>query len=126
MLRSLFLATLVLCVTVTAADAAVSIVPYSRPKPDPRPAPNDAIELRVERLVDRYRAAVGLSAVTLDEKLSNGCMEHARYMRLNKDSGAMAGLNAHQQRPNLPGASAEGAACGKTADLFFGISDLEV
>ena len=47
-------------------------------------------------------------------------------MRLNKDSDAMAGLNAHQQRPNLRGASAAGAACGKAADLFFGVSDLEV
>ncbi len=47
-------------------------------------------------------------------------------MRLNKDSDAMAGLNAHHQRPKLPGASAEGAACGEAADLFFGVSDLEV
>jgi len=80
----------------------------------------------VKRLVDRYRAAVGLSAVTLDARLSKGCMEHARYMQLNKDSDAMAGLNAHQQRPRLRGASAAGAACGKAADLFFGVSDLEV
>jgi len=47
-------------------------------------------------------------------------------MRLNKDSDAMAGLNAHHQRPKLPGASAEGAACGEAADLFFGVSDFEV
>jgi hypothetical protein len=53
-------------------------------------------------------------------------MEHATYMLLNKDSDAMAGLNAHHQRPRLRGASAAGAACGKAADLFFGVSDLEV
>jgi hypothetical protein len=47
-------------------------------------------------------------------------------MGLNKGSDAMAGLNAHRQRPNLRGASAAGAACGKAADLFFGVSDLEV
>ncbi len=47
-------------------------------------------------------------------------------MLLNKDSDAMVGLNAHQQRPRLRGASAAGAACGKAADLFFGVSDLEV
>jgi len=64
--------------------------------------------------------------VTLDAKLSKGCMEHASYMRLNKDSDAIVGLNAHQQRPNLRGASADGAACGKAADLFFGVSNLEV
>ncbi len=126
MLRSLLVVALVSCVAVAAADAAVSIDPYAEQKRDSRRSANDTVELRVKRLVDRYRAAVGLSAVTLDAKLSKGCMAHAQYMRRNKDSDAIAGLNAHQQRPNLRGASAEGAACGKAADLFFGVSDLEV
>jgi len=124
MLRSLLVVAFVSCVAV-AADAAVSIDPYAEPKQNLRAAANETIELRVKRRVDLYRAAVGLPAVTLDAKLSKGCMEHARYMLLNKDSDAMAGLNAHNQRPKLRGASAEGAACGKTADLFFGVSDLE-
>src|SRR5688500_10451910 len=81
---------------------------------------------RVKALVDRYRAAVGLPPVTLDPKLSKGCREHAQYMKLNKDSDAMVGLNAHTQRPDLPGATKDGAACGKAADLFPGVSDLEV
>ena len=89
------------------------------------PAP-DRPEHRVKRLVDRYRATVGLPGVDLDAKLSKGCMEHAEYMRLNKDTDAMVGLNAHQQRPNLPGATPDGAACAKAADLFPGVSDLEV
>jgi len=80
----------------------------------------------VKRLVDRYRGQVGLAGVTLDAKLSKGCMEHANYMRLNIGSEAIAGLNAHQQRPNLRGASGAGAACGKAADLSFSVSDLEV
>ncbi len=120
MLRSLLVITFVSCVAVAGAYAAASIDPY------PGPAANDTVELRVNRRVDRYRAAVGLAAVTLDAKLSKGCMEHARYMQLNKDTDAMVGLNAHQQRPRLRGASAAGAACGKAADLFFGVSDLEV
>jgi hypothetical protein len=53
-------------------------------------------------------------------------MEHAEYMRRNRDTDAMVGLNAHQQRSNLPGATPAGAACGKAADLFPGVSDLEV
>src|SRR5215213_1433104 len=126
MLRSLLIVTLASCVAVTAAHAAASIDPYAAPKRNPRSASNDAPELRVKRLVERYRAAVGLPAVTLDAKLSKGCMEHAIYMRLNKDSAATAGLDAHRQRPNLPGASAAGAACGAAADLFFGVSDLEI
>jgi uncharacterized protein YkwD len=125
MLRSLLVVAFVSCVA-AAAGAAVSIDPYSEPKRNARSAANDTVELRVKRRVDRYRAAVGLLPVTLDAKLSKGCMEHARYMQLNKDSDAIAGLNAHRQRPNLKGASASGAACGTAADLFFGVSDLEV
>src|SRR5262245_51631707 len=122
MLRSLPVVALISCVAVSAAHAAASVDPYT----DRGRAATDSIELRVKRLVDRYRAQVGLLPVTLDAKLSKGCMEHAEYMRLNQGSDAIAGLNAHQQRPNLRGASAEGAACGKAADLFFGVSDLEV
>jgi hypothetical protein len=51
-------------------------------------------------------------------------MEHANYMVQNQGTDAMAGLNPHTQRPNLPGASAAGAACAKAADLFLGVSDL--
>src|SRR5215470_17474486 len=121
MLRSLLTVALVACLAVSAtADAAVSFGPFRRS------ATNDTVELRVKQLVDRYRATVGLSAATLDANLSKGCMEHTRYMQLNKDSDAMVGLNAHTQRPRLKGASAAGAACGKAADLFFGVSDLEV
>src|SRR5512138_3033350 len=47
-------------------------------------------------------------------------------MKLNRNTDAMVGLNAHQQRPDLPGASPAGAACAKAADLFTGVSDLEV
>lgn len=126
MLRNLILATLLSCVAVTGAGAAGPLYPYKEQDPHPRPAANDSVGLRVEQLVNRYRAAVRLPPVRLDANLSKGCMQHAEYMRLNKDSDAVAGLNAHHERPRLPGASAEGAACGEAADLFFDVSDLEV
>jgi uncharacterized protein YkwD len=122
MLRNLLAVALLSCVAVASANGDS----YAAQKPASRRAANDTVELRVKELVDRYRAAVGLPPVTLDAKLSKGCRAHAEYMRLNNDSDAIAGLNAHHQRPNLPGASAEGAACGEAADLFFGVSDLEV
>ncbi len=108
-------------------DAPKPDVRPDAPRPDPRgePAVVDGPDIRVKRLVDRYRAAAGLPGVTLDATLSKGCMEHARYMLLNKDGDAMVGLNAHHQRPDLPGATPDGAACGKAADLFPGVSDLE-
>lgn len=76
--------------------------------------------------VNAYRAAAGLSGVKLDARMSKGCMEHAQYMLANRGTDAMVGLNAHTQRPDLPGASPAGAACGKAADLFPGVSDLGV
>ncbi|MEO8700325.1 MAG: CAP domain-containing protein [Kofleriaceae bacterium] len=123
---------------VLALVSCIASAEPGKPAPDASDSPADAgraaapeavrrsIELRVKRLVDRYRAAVGLPEVMLDAKLSKGCSEHAEYMRLNKDSEAMVGLNAHAQRANLPGATPDGAACGKAADLFPGVSDLEV
>ncbi|MCE9572357.1 MAG: CAP domain-containing protein [Deltaproteobacteria bacterium] len=88
--------------------------------------PAERPEKQALRLVNAYRAAAGLPPVKLDAKLSKGCMEHAAYMRANRGTDAMAGLNAHTQRPNLPGATPAGAACGKAADLFPGVSDLQV
>lgn len=76
--------------------------------------------------VNEYRKAAGLPAVKLDASMSKGCMEHAQYMLQNRGTDAMVGLNAHTQRPELPGASPAGAACGKAADLFPGVSDLGV
>ena len=81
---------------------------------------------RALRLVNHYRQLAGLTPVKLDQQLSAGCMEHANYMVQNRGTDAMAGLNAHDQRPSLPGASAAGAACAKTADLFPRVSDLGV
>jgi Cysteine-rich secretory protein family len=78
------------------------------------------------RLLNHYRQLAGLTPVKLDSKLSTGCMEHANYMLQNQGTDAMAGLNPHTQRSNLPGASAAGAACAKAADLFPKVSNLGV
>lgn len=76
--------------------------------------------------VNAYRAAAGLAAVRLDPALSKGCMEHAKYMLLNRDTDAMVGLEAHKQRSDLPGATPAGATCGKAADLYPGVANLTV
>ncbi len=84
----------------------------------------DSPDAQVLARVNAFRKAAGLGEVKLDADLSKGCAQHAEYMRLNKGTEAMVGLNAHTQRPELPGASAAGALCGKNADLFPGVSDL--
>jgi uncharacterized protein YkwD len=95
-------------------SSLVSSTAVASPKPE---------ALALER-VNHYRAAAGLAVVRIDPVLSKGCMEHANYMRLNKGTDAMVGLEAHKQRPDLPGATPAGAKCGKAADLFPGVSDL--
>lgn len=74
--------------------------------------------------VNAIRAQAGLPALTLDPVLSIGCMQHARYMVVNRGSPAVAGLNAHHQRPDLPGASAAGAECAVHAVLAPATADL--
>lgn len=81
-------------------------------------------EQQALRVLNHHRSLAGLGEVVLDPTLSEGCREHASYMLQNRDTEAMVGLNAHTQRPGLPGASAAGAACGEAADLFPGVSDL--
>jgi hypothetical protein len=76
--------------------------------------------------VNAFRAAAGLPEVALDAKLSAGCARHADYLLKNAGSEAIAGLLAHQEQANLPGASREGADCGKNADIFNGVADLDV
>lgn len=75
--------------------------------------------------VNHYRAAAGVSRVALDDAQSAGCAKHAVYLVKNYGSDAIAGLAAHQERKDLPGASPEGADCGKNADLFVGVADLD-
>ena len=57
------------------------------------------------RLLNHYRQIAGLTPVKLDRQLSAGCMEHANYMVQNQGTDAMAGLNPHTQRSNLPGSA---------------------
>ena len=78
---------------------------------------------RALRLVNHYRQLAGLTPVKLDQQLSAACLEHANYMVQNRGTDAMAGLNAHTERPSLPGASAAGAACAKATDLFPRVSE---
>lgn len=123
-MRSLTLVALVACAA--AADPVRTPPEPARAEPAAPAGVRTPVtpELQVKQIVDRYRAAVGLPPVVLDAGLSKGCMEHAAYMRQNQGTDAMAGLNAHTQRPELPGATPAGAKCAKAADLFPGVSDL--
>lgn len=83
----------------------------------PRARAEDRIHDALE-VVNSYRRAAGLAPVELDERMNQACREHTRYLVLNAGRPALEGLKAHQQDSHLPGASPEGAWCGKNADLF--------
>ncbi len=70
-----------------------------------------------------YRVSAGLAAVTLDPKLSVGCLKHARYLVANEGQDALLGLNAHREDPKLPNYSKEGDEAGAASDI--GIGDYE-
>ncbi|MBI1832591.1 MAG: DUF4339 domain-containing protein [Planctomycetes bacterium] len=70
--------------------------------------------------VNVYRAQAGLKPVTLDEKLSRGCLGHARYLVINDGHPALEGLKAHDEDKSLPGFSEEGRAAGKASDIAIG------
>jgi uncharacterized protein YkwD len=92
------------------------------------PAPPDDLSTPEGRLVarvNRYRVAAGVPRVSLDPALAKGCREHAEYMKLNRGKVQLASVLAHTQDPSLPGATPDGAACGKAADLFQNVESLE-
>jgi uncharacterized protein YkwD len=70
--------------------------------------------------VNGYRGKAGLNPVALDEKLSRGCLAHARYLVINEGKPELDGLKAHDEFPNLPGYSIEGREAGKASDIAIG------
>ncbi len=70
--------------------------------------------------VNTYRAQAGLKLVELDDKLSRGCLAHARYLVINEGHPALEGLKAHDEDKSLPGFSEDGRAAGKASDIAAG------
>lgn len=70
--------------------------------------------------VNVYRANAGLPPVALDDKLSRGCLAHARYLAVNADHPSLLGLKAHDEDASLPGYSDEGKQAGKASNLAIG------
>ena len=85
---------------------------------------DDKPEQKVLARVNAYRAHAGLPPVKVDAKLSKGCTAHAEYMKANRGTSAVVGLEIHNEHQDLPGATPEGAACGKAADIYPEIADL--
>lgn len=117
--------TLILSIAIVVVSGCCTTSNCFSPSAAVSQQPSRDLEQQVLSRVNFYRQAVGLTPVSLDTLLSAHCREHTQYMMLNRGTEAVAGLNAHNQRPELPGASRNGAECGKAADLFPGVRNLE-
>ncbi len=84
---------------------------------------NGAWAKKAVEKVNAYRNAAGLKPVVLDEKLSAGCLKHARYLVINEGHPSLLGLKAHEEDEKLPGYSKVGHESGKASDI--GIGDYE-
>jgi uncharacterized protein YkwD len=112
----------------STTTARTTTTTFGRPANVRAPAPPDdpsTPEGRLVAVVNRYRVAAGVPRVSFDGSLSEGCRAHAVYMKLNRGTLQLAGLRAHTQDPSLPGATPDGAACAKAANLFQNVESLE-
>ncbi|MEK6809165.1 MAG: CAP domain-containing protein [Nanoarchaeota archaeon] len=89
----------------------------SADKKKEEPAVNLEEKLLAE--INSYRNAVGVDAVTFDEKASEHCTAHARYLVMNMND-ASQGLSGHNEDPALPGYTEEGAKIAKQSIIGLG------
>jgi uncharacterized protein YkwD len=79
----------------------------------------DGFQARVAQVlrdrVNEVRKQVGLPPVTLDDRLTKGCLAHARYIMRNADNAKVQGLRIHEEDASLPGATPEGGRAGKAS-----------
>ncbi len=96
--------------------------PAPRDEGTSRPAPrdDDADQLvgKVLALINLRRGQAGVAALSLDERHSRACREHALYLAKNLPS--RPDLDPHGQEADLPGASAAGAAVAARASVRTG------
>lgn len=71
--------------------------------------------------LNKYRALAGLRPVSEDPAMVRACGLHAKYLILNS---VKADMVAHEQKPDYPGYSVEGARCAENSVIISQI-DLE-
>jgi uncharacterized protein YkwD len=70
------------------------------------------------RTLNRLRRSAGLPPVPLDAERSKACSAHVRYLAQNVPT--YAALNWNEEKADLPGYTAEGAAVARTASIQGG------
>ena len=86
-----------------AVEADVSPHPL-RPPPLPSPGASSA-SARALAAINAARAAAGLAAVGIDDRLGASAEAHSFYWLFNNMSPSVVGLGVHEETPGLPGYS---------------------
>lgn len=105
----------------------------SRPSPRPEPAPAEdpastheddgtstPLQLAVLAELNQERRRAGLPDVPLDTTLSRGCQLHALYLAQNYGHPSTLGSRQHEEDPELPGYSEEGARAAAASNIAHG------
>jgi uncharacterized protein YkwD len=71
------------------------------------------VDLAVQNTLNLYRKTAGLTPVTIDSALSEGCGAHARYLIENHGHPSIGGLGAHKEESQLGGYTEKGAISGE-------------
>lgn len=81
------------------------------------PLPGSRHQLDALVLINGLRASIGLPATVIDDKLSDACSKHARYLRLNKWNGFS---NPHFEMKRGRGFTPEGHRAGMMSVILWG------
>ncbi|MHC4850209.1 MAG: CAP domain-containing protein [Planctomycetota bacterium] len=82
-----------------------------------KPIPGSRQQLDALVLINGLRASIGLPATVIDDKLSDACSKHARYLRLNKWNGLG---NPHFEVKGRRGFTPEGQRAGMSSVILWG------
>jgi hypothetical protein len=88
-----------------------------------RPLPPAAAGTAAVAELNRYRTIAGVEPVGVDA--ASAAPAHARYLALNRDNPAVAGLRVHTEQPGLPGYTPEGAAVAARSNIDLGSTTVE-
>jgi hypothetical protein len=78
-----------------------------------------AVVLEALARVNGLRRVAGLEPVVLDESLSRGCQQHARYLLVNRGHPSTRGLGGHEETSGLPGYTDEGRRAAAQSCIAF-------
>jgi uncharacterized protein YkwD len=84
------------------------------------------LAVRMEQAINAARRRAGLWRVVLDDNLSRGCMQHARYLARNAGHSVRAGSGLAEESADRPGYSPEGQTAARQAVSEIGKEPLAI